>query len=199
MSLRLGFLASHRGSNMQSVVQATRSGALRAEPAVVISNNSKAGALEFARANGIPWRHLSGRTHPHKDELDRAILATLQAHNVNVVLLVGYMKLLGPCTLAAYRGRMLNIHPALLPKYGGKGMYGEHVHKAVLAAGETSTGVTIHIVDEIYDHGRILAQCHVPIREGDTPESLAARVLDREHTFLVETLQRIESGEIDLD
>jgi phosphoribosylglycinamide formyltransferase-1 len=108
------------------------------------------------------------------------------------------MKLLGPRTTAAYRGRILNTHPALLPRYGGKGMYGARVHEAVLAAGEAETGVTVHLVDEEYDHGEVVAQCRVRVEQGDTVDSLAARVLEREHGFLVETLQAIASGRIAL-
>lgn len=183
---------------MQAVVHAIRNENLQAEPRVVISNHSNSGAIRFAQAEGILWRHLSGRTHPDPDLLDRAILTALQAHDVELVLLAGYMKLLGPRTIAEYRGRILNIHPALLPKYGGKGMYGMRVHQAVLTAKEEQTGVTIHLADEEYDHGEIIAQCTVPVEESDTSETLSARVLQREHHFLVETLQAIVDGRIRL-
>ena len=118
---------------------------------------------------------------------------------MDLVVLAGYMKILGPRTISRYRGRILNIHPALLPRFGGEGMYGKRVHEAVLAAGETVTGVTIHMVDEEYDHGPIVARCEVSVLEDDTVDSLAERVLRREHGFYVETLQRISRGEIDLD
>ena len=196
--LTFGFLASHTGTNLQTVVRAIQTGQLRAVPGVVISNNADSGALRFAKAEGIPWRHLSGRTYSQPDALDEAILATLNAHKVDVVLLLGYMKLLGPKTVAAYKGRALNIHPALLPKFGGKGMYGLRVHQAVLDAGKESTGVTIHLVDELYDHGQIIAQSLVPVEANDTAETLAARVLKEEHRFLIETLAKIIEGEIKL-
>ena len=138
-------------------------------------------------------------THPGAGELDRAILAVLESHDVELVLLAGYMKELGSGVLSRYRGRVLNIHPALLPKFGGKGMYGRFVHEAVLAAGEKVTGVTIHVVDELYDHGPIVAQSEVSVLRGDTPDSLSERVLRREHEFYVETLQRISAGDIELD
>jgi phosphoribosylglycinamide formyltransferase-1 len=109
------------------------------------------------------------------------------------------MKKLGPRTLAAYRNRIVNIHPALLPKFGGQGMYGMNVHKAVIEAGERESGVTIHLVDEEYDHGTILAQTRLPVLPDDTPQTLAQRVLEREHSFLVETLDKIIRGEIRLD
>jgi phosphoribosylglycinamide formyltransferase-1 len=197
--LRLGFLASHGGSNMQAIIDACKDGRLDAEPAVVISNNSESTALERARREGIPNYHLSSATHRDPAELDAAILRTLEEHGVDLVILAGYMKLLGPRTLARYRGRILNIHPALLPKFGGKGLYGKKVHEAVLAAGERVTGVTIHLVDERYDAGPIVAQSEVPVLDGDTVDSLAARVLQREHQLFAETLQKIAVGEIDLD
>jgi len=196
--LTLGLLASHRGSNVQAVVEACRAGRLAARPGVVISNNASSGVLQFAQAEGIPALRIGGAQHADDDVRDRAILEALRAHDVALVLLLGYMKLLGPRTTAAYRGRILNTHPALLPKYGGQGMYGARVHEAVLAGGETETGVTVHLVDEQYDHGAIVAQCCVPVQRGDTVESLAARVLTREHAFLVETLQAIAAGEIRL-
>jgi len=196
-TLRLGFLASHGGSNMQAILDACKAGRLDAVPCVVISNNSEAMALQRARREGIPAWHISGATHPGEAE-DREILRVLTAHGVDTVLLAGYMKKLGPATLGAYRGRILNIHPALLPKFGGEGMYGKRVHEAVLAAGETVTGVTVHVVDALYDHGRVLAQREVAVEPGDTPDSLAARVLVQEHRLYAETLQRIATGEIQL-
>ena len=196
-TLRLGFLVSHGGSNMQAILDACKAGRLDAVPCVVISNNSEAMALQRARREGIPAWHISGATHPGEAE-DREILRVLTAHGVDTVLLAGYMKKLGPATLGAYRGRILNIHPALLPKFGGEGMYGKRVHEAVLAAGETVTGVTVHVVDALYDHGRVLAQREVAVEPGDTPDSLAARVLVQEHRRYAETLQRIAAGEIRL-
>ncbi len=130
--------------------------------------------------------------------MDEAILLTLRRHEVELVVLAGYMKQLGEKTLAAYRDRVINIHPALLPKYGGVGMYGINVHEAVIAAGDPETGVTIHLVDAQYDHGQILAQCRLPVLPGDTAATLAERVLEKEHTFLVETLKNITEGKIAL-
>ena len=183
---------------MQAIITACKEGKLDAVPCVVISNNSDSMALERARKERIPRYHISGTTHPRETE-DQAILRTLRAHDVDTVILAGYMKKVGPLTLQAFRGRILNIHPALLPKFGGQGLYGKLVHEAVLKAGETVTGVTVHVVDEMYDHGRILAQCHVPVHEGDTVESLAERVLQQEHRLYAATLRRIAAGEIVLD
>ncbi|NLT21751.1 MAG: phosphoribosylglycinamide formyltransferase [Syntrophorhabdus sp.] len=194
--MNIGFLASHGGSNMQAIIDACKAGRLHATPVVVISNNGDSRALERARVEGIPSYHLSGTTHPDPESLDQAILDALVRHKVNVVALAGYMKKLGPKTLAHFKGRILNIHPALLPKHGGKGMWGMHVHEAVIAAGETESGVTVHLVDEEYDRGPILAQVRVPVMPGDTPETLAARVLEQEHIVYPATLEKIATGEI---
>ena len=198
MKLRLGFLASHGGSNVQVILDACREGRLDAEPCVVISNNSDAMVLDRAMAARVPAFHLSSHVHPDPARLDEAILATLEKHRVNLIVLAGYMKKLGPRTLARFRGRVVNIHPALLPKYGGQGMYGNHVHEAVLAAGDKESGATVHIADEEYDRGRILAQKKVPVIADDTPETLAARVLEVEHQLYAETLQRIANGDLKL-
>ena len=197
--LRLGFLASHGGTNLQAILDAITEGQLDAEARVVISNNSSATALERARALNIDALHLSSRAHSDPDQLDAAILAAFQERGVNLVVLAGYMKKIGSRVLNAYARRVVNIHPALLPKFGGQGMYGLHVHEAVLMAGEQVTGVTVHLVDGEYDRGPILAQVEVPVRPGDTPESLQARVLEQEHLLYTETLRSIAAGKIDLD
>ena len=198
MKLNLGFFASHEGTNMQAIIDACKDGRLDAKLCVIISNNSKSGAIQRAKKEGIPYYHLSGKTYPEFEELDKAILDALKINNVNLIILAGYMKKIGPKTLGEYEGKILNIHPALLPQYGGKGMYGRYVHEAVLASGDKLTGVTVHVVDAIYDHGPIVAQCQMPILEGDTVETLSKRVLKREHEFFVETLQKIAEGEITL-
>ena len=194
--LTLGLLASHRGSNVRAVVEACGDGRLDARPGLVISNNANSGVLEFAAGSKIPARRVGGPAFANDAVRDVAMLEELQRHGVDLVLLLGYMKLLGPRTIAAYRGRILNTHPALLPRHGGKGMYGARVHEAVLTAGDVETGVTVHLVDEEYDHGEIVAHCRVRVEPCDTVESLSARVLQREHEFLVEILQAIASGQI---
>jgi phosphoribosylglycinamide formyltransferase 1 len=195
MDLNLGFLASHNGSNMQAVISACKTGVLIARPAAVISNNGDSGALLRAKQEGIPYYHLSSKTHPVPGELDEAILDALVSNKVGLIILAGYMRKLGPLTLKHYKGRVINIHPALLPKYGGEGMYGIRVHQVVLEAGEKETGVTIHLADGEYDCGTIIAQSRVPVLAGDTAEVLAERVLEREHSFLVETISKIITGE----
>jgi phosphoribosylglycinamide formyltransferase-1 len=196
--LRLGILASHTGSNMRAVVSACQDGTIAADVALVISNNSDSGALAWAREQGLPTAHLSGATHPDHAALDAAIRDALQGAGVGLVLLLGYMKLLGPQTIRAFPGRILNIHPGPLPRFGGQGLYGMAVHRAVIAAGVAASAVTIHQVDEVYDHGAVVAVSPVPVKPGDTPESLAARVLEEEHRFIVETVARAARGDLPL-
>jgi phosphoribosylglycinamide formyltransferase-1 len=196
--MNLGFLASGRGSTMQAVIDACKSGRLQAKPCVVLSNNRDAQALARARQEGIPAYHLSAKTEPDPSLLDAAILHTLRHYEVELVILAGYMKKLGMRTLEHYRGRILNIHPSLLPKFGGQGRYGIHVHEAVLAAGERETGATVHLVEGEYDQGTILSQCRVPVYTGDTADTLAQRVLVQEHRLLVETLEQILVGKLAL-
>ena len=196
--LRLGFLASGRGSNLQAILQACRDGRLRAVPAVVISNNADSGALALAGREGLPACHLSGKTHPDPVALDEAIAAALQKHAVDLVVLAGYMKRIGPVTLRAYHHRIINIHPALLPQHGGEGMYGLAVHEAVIKSGAKETGATVHLVEEEYDNGLILAQRRVPVHRDDTAASLAARVLETEHALYVDVLRDIIEGAIQL-
>ncbi len=197
--LRLGVLASHSGTNLQAIIDACKSGRLDARVCAVISNNSCSGALRRARREGIPSYHLSGVTHPAEEERDSAILSVLESHDVEIVALAGYMKRVGPRVLARYDRRILNTHPALLPGFGGEGMYGRFVHEAVLASGVEVTGATVHLVDERYDHGPVIAQREVPVLAGDTVDTLSARVLSEEHRLYVETLRRVVEGEIDLD
>jgi phosphoribosylglycinamide formyltransferase 1 len=199
MKLQLGILASHGGSNAQAIIDACAQHRIDAEVRVLISNNSDSPALQRARRAGIPALHLSSETHRDSTALDAAILDALVSCGVNLVALAGYMKKLGPRTLKHFRGRIVNVHPALLPKFGGRGMYGMRVHEAVIAAGEKISGATIHLVDQDYDTGPILAQREVPVLPGDTSETLAARVLKVEHALYVETLARIASGAIRLE
>lgn len=179
-------------------MDAIAAGRLSARIGVVISNNSRSEALARARRAGLPWLHLSSCTHPDPVVLDQELCAALQRHGCELVVLAGYMKKLGPATLQAYRRRIVNIHPALLPRHGGTGMYGLAVHAAVLAAGDRVTGASVHLVTEEYDAGPVLAQRQVPVLPGDTPATLAARVLAVEHELYVETLTRIVHGELTL-
>lgn len=196
--LRVAILASGGGSNMQAIVDAFESGRLRGGVVLLISNNSASGAMRRARDHGIPRLHLSTVTHPDPDDRDRVMERALRSHGAELVCLAGYMKKIGPRTLKAYRGRILNIHPALLPRHGGQGMYGERVHRSVLASGDKKTGATVHLVDEEYDQGPVLAQVETQVLPHDDPESLANRVLPLEHRLYVDVLEAISRGDIPL-
>lgn len=191
--MRIAALASHGGTILQSVIDACESGELEAEVTLVVSNNSSSGAMNRARTHGIPTAHLSSRTHPDPDALDAAIEQALMDAEADWVLLCGYMKKLGPRTLERYRNRILNTHPALLPKYGGQGFYGSRVHAAVIAAGDTESGATVHLVDGEYDTGPILARVKVPVRSTDTAETLEERVKEAERKLIVTTLGELVS------
>jgi len=198
MALKIGVLASHGGSNMQAIIDAIEAGRLDARIVLVISNNSGSGALERARTHSLPGRHLSGAHHPDADALDAAICQALEEAGAEVIVLAGYMKKIGARTLEAFEGRILNIHPALLPQHGGPGMYGIHPHESVLAAGDTESGATVHVVDARYDEGPILKQRRVPVLPDDTPETLQQRVLKEEHRIYAEVLADIVAGRIRL-
>jgi phosphoribosylglycinamide formyltransferase 1 len=194
----LGFLSSHGGSSMRAIVSAILRSDLAAQARVVISNNSDAPALVFARTMGVSAVHMSQTKLGNTRDIDSAIAETLASHGVELVICSGYLRRLGPITLGRYRGRILNIHPALLPGFGGTGMYGRRVHEAVIAAGEAVSGVSIHVVDDMYDHGPVIARCEVPVKAGDTPETLAQRIEMLEPSFFLETLRRLTEGSLSL-
>ena len=196
--MNIGVLASHEGTTLQSLIDASASGSVPATVTVVVSNNGSSGALARARRAGIRALHLSSKTHNGPEELDAAIRDALAAADVDLVFLAGYMKRLGPLVLAAFKARILNTHPSLLPKFGGPGMYGDRVFEAVLEAGETESGVSIHLVDSEYDTGPIVRQCIVPVLPGDSLDDLKARVRVREKAFVVETLLAIATGQVNL-
>ena len=197
-SFCLGVLASGGGTNLQAILDRKASGELPARVGVVIGNNSRSKALDRARRAGIPLLHLSSRTHPKPEALDRAIVEALQGHQVDLVVLAGYTKKLGPEVLETYANRIVNVHPALLPAFGGKGMFGLRVHEAVIKSGAEVTGVSVHIVDEEYDHGPVVAQETIKVEPEDTPESLAARVLEVEHRFYPEVIRWFAEGRVDV-
>jgi len=189
--MRIAVLASHGGTILQAVIDACAAAELDAQVVLVISNNSRSGAMARARDAGLDTLHLSSTTHPDADARDGAMLTALHDAGADWVLLAGYMKRLGPRVLANYRNRLLNTHPALLPKFGGEGFYGRRVHEAVLAAGESESGATVHLVDEAYDSGPILAQVRVPVRSQDDPYTLEERVKIAERKLVVATLAEL--------
>jgi len=198
-SISLGILASHGGSNLQAIMDACEDGLLKANVAVVVSNNSRSLALQRARNSGVPAYHLSSKTHSDDGDLDLAIKDILKKYNVDLIILAGYMKKIGPSVLRTFRNRVINSHPALLPNYGGKGMYGDRVHKAVVKAKSAETGISIHLVDEDYDHGAIISQKIIAVDSSEGVEFVKKKVQKHEHRFWVTTLNKIQKGEIDLD
>ncbi len=196
--MNIAVFASHGGSDMQAIIDGCKSNRIGAQAAVVISNNGDSMALQRAKNEGIPAYHLSAKTCGNEDALAEKLLAVLSEYHVDMIFLAGYMRMLHVSVLNAYDNRIFNIHPALLPKYGGRGMYGMNVHRAVIEAGERETGVTIHRVSAEYDSGAIVAQTTVPVQPDDTAETLASRVLEREHEFLVEVIAAIADGKIPL-
>ncbi len=177
MTTRIAVAVSGRGSNLEALLSALGPAA-PARVVLVLSSRADAGALPRAREHGVPVEVLS-------DPADGAEwLQRLERHRVELIVLAGYLKLVPAPVIARYRDRILNIHPALLPEFGGRGMYGRRVQQAVLASGARESGATVHLVDEEYDRGAILAQARVPVLPGDTPDRLAARVLEVEHRLL---------------
>ena len=194
--LKLGFLASGNGSSARAIVAAIRAGELDAEPRLMVSNNRSAPALAFAEAAGVPALSIPTQTDP--DGADARLAQAMADHGVELIVLSGYLRQLGPRTLARYAGRILNIHPGPLPAFGGHGMYGRRVHEAVIAAGAPASEITIHVVDEEYDHGPVLFREPVPRAPGETAESLEARLTAREPAVFVEVLKRLAAGELAL-
>ncbi len=197
--LILGVLASGRGSNFEAILKNIQTGRLNAEPGVVVSNKSDAGVLDIARQNKIPAVHLSAAQFSSQDAFDDALLETFARHKVNFVILAGYLKMISPRVVRAFKHRMLNIHPALLPSFGGHGYYGRKVHEAVLNYGCKISGATVHLVDEQYDSGPPIIQRAVPVLDNDTPETLAARVLTVEHDIFSEALQLFAEDRVEIN
>lgn len=188
--LNIAVFASGRGSNFRAILESIKAGNIKnARICLVISNNSGAGALQTAREESIPALHISRMQFPSEDDYTNSILNTLEKHTINFIALAGYMKKIDPRIVRKYKNRIVNIHPALLPKYGGEGMYGIHVHEAVIASRDRESGATVHIVDEAYDRGSIVLQKKVPVDPNDTAESLAGKVLAVEHQLYPEVIR----------
>jgi phosphoribosylglycinamide formyltransferase-1 len=198
-SMNIAVFASGRGSNFEAILNAIHRGELPARVSLLISNKSEAGALELARSNNIPAVHLSPIHFPDEDSYVDRLLGILREHTVDIIALAGYLKKIPVRVIRQYRNKIVNIHPALLPKFGGSGMYGVHVHEAVIAAGERQSGASVHIVDEEYDRGAILMQQSVNVDVSETPESLAAKVLTVEHSIYPRVLRAFAEGRIHVD
>ena len=197
---RFGILLSGkgRGSNMQALIEATRDGRIPGEVALVVSTSPGAPALERAAALGAPTKLIPAAEYADPEVLDTTIAEAFEAAGVQVICLAGYMRLLSLSFLRRFPYRVLNIHPSLLPAFGGKGFYGRHVHEAVLESGAKFTGVTVQFVDEQYDEGPIILQRIVPVQDDDTVETLAARVLIEEHRAYPEAVALLAAGRLRL-
>lgn len=191
---RVTVFISGRGSDLQALIDASQRGKLTADIVLVVSNNPDAAGLERAHKAGIRTWVYDRAAYPDAGAASAALCDALRNAATDYIALAGYLKLLPRSVIAAYPKRIVNIHPALLPKYGGKGMFGRHVHEAVLASGDVESGATVHLVDEQYDNGRILEQARVPVLPGDTPDRLAARVLEVEHQLYPKVLQKLIEG-----
>ena len=197
--IRLAVFASGGGSNFQAILDAVARGDLNLDLALLLSNKRKAGALARAENHGIPTAILRPADFDQPEAYEDALVEVLRTHGVNFIALAGYLKMIPAVVVRAFRGRILNIHPALLPAFGGKGMYGKRVHEAVLDYGARWTGVTVQLVDEHYDTGPVVLQAPVPVEAEDTPETLAARVLKTEHRLYPEALRLFADGRTTLE
>lgn len=187
--LRLGILASHQGTNFQSVADACRFGELDAYLAILISNNSKAPVMKRAAELNVPAHHVSTATHKNAEDIDKAINAKLTEAKVGLVVLAGYMKKIGPLVLEEFKGRIINVHPSLLPRHGGQGFYGQRVHESVIAAGDVETGATVHHVTVNYDEGAVIRQKSIRVTENETAATLAKKVHAIERQLLLSTIK----------
>ncbi len=201
MSINIAVMISGhgRGSNLQAIIDACKDGRIDGKVAVVVGVKDDAPAMQRARDNDIPAVELRPKAYDSDEEYGKAILGLLAENKVDLICLAGYMRILPLDVVRAYRARIMNTHAALIPAFCGKGMYGEHVHNAVIEYGAKVSGCTIHFVDEQYDTGPIIIQKCVPVEEGDTPEALAARILPLEHQSYVEAVQLFAQGRLRVD
>ncbi len=195
---QVAVLVSGSGTNLQALLDRFGGGAdAPVRVSRVLASRAGIGAIERARTSGVEWAVLPAGVS--EDELAEAMLRELEAARADLAVLAGFLRLVPPAVVRAYRGRILNIHPALLPAFGGPGMYGRRVHEAVLASGARISGPTVHVVDEEYDHGAIVAQWPVPVLEGDDADRLAARVLEVEHRLLPDVVGALAAGDLVVD
>lgn len=194
--MRLAVFASGSGSNFEALARAAEAGALPATVALCLSNRPEAGVFERARRFGVPTETLDPSDFAEGAAYATALLDTLRRYGVTFIALAGYLRKIPPEVVQAFAGRIVNVHPALLPAFGGRGMYGRRVHEAALAYGVRWSGATVHLVDDGYDTGPIVLQEPVPVHPDDTPETLAARVLEVEHRLYPEALRLFAEGRI---
>ena len=188
---KLAVFASGRGSHLTNLFRAISQGDIDAEISLVVSDVEDSGAAQFAEEKGIPLLLVSAEHASSAIARNQRILEALTLNAIDWVLCLGYLKKVGTKIVEQYAGKMINIHPSLLPKFGGRGMYGLNVHQAVIDAGESVSGATVHYVNEAYDDGATIAQAEVDVPSGATPADLAALVLKAEHALLITTLKRL--------
>jgi phosphoribosylglycinamide formyltransferase-1 len=194
--MKLACLASGSGTNLQAIIDHIESGVLPARIVAVIANEPGAQALARAERHGLPAYLIDHRKHENRSDFERAVAEVIDRQAADLVCLCGFMRILTPDFVARYPNRILNIHPALLPRFGGRGFYGHKVHQAVLASGEKESGCTVHFVDAQVDHGPIILQRRVPVLPGDTLDSLAQRVLAEEHIAYSQAIAMIAEGKV---
>ncbi|MEW5924877.1 MAG: phosphoribosylglycinamide formyltransferase [Candidatus Zixiibacteriota bacterium] len=191
---KIAVFISGGGTNLQSLIDASQQGRLSGEIVLVVSRKQNASGLVRAKNAGIDTFVYRVKDYASSEDAERDLLEMLSEYKVEYIALAGYLKLIPLSVVRKYKNHIVNIHPALLPKFGGKGMYGHHVHEAVIATGEKESGATVHMVDEIYDNGKILIQEKVPVLPGDDPDTLAARVLKIEHKIYPIALENLIKG-----
>lgn len=194
--MRIGVLASGNGTNLQAIIDACARGEIPGSVVVVVSNNPKARALDRARLAGIPTVAMHHRAFPDRDTFDAKLAEILHSYEVDLICLAGFMRILGSWFINQFPGRIMNIHPALLPSFGGLGMYGERVHQTVLDSGVRFTGCTIHFANEAPDGGPIILQAVVPVLDSDTAQTLAGRVAQEEHRLYPEAVKLFAEGRL---
>lgn len=196
---KIGVLVSGGGTNLQAIIDAVNQGRIGAEIGIVVSNKTGVYALERAAGNHIPTRIIDHRQYASVVDFTGAILKEMRDSHIDLICLAGFLRIFDRLLVDAYPNRILNIHPALLPAFGGKGMYGHHVHEAVIASGAKFSGATVHMVTAEPDVGPIIAQGTVPVEDNDTPESLAAKVLRIEHQIYPQAIKLVLEERITID
>lgn len=196
--MNICIFASGSGTNFKAIIDARKSGIISSSISLLITNNSDCGAVSIAEENSIPVFHISRKVYPDcsDEEYSNLFLNKFEEYNIDFIVLAGYMKMLDVRIIRKYPNRIINIHPALLPNFGGKGMYGMNVHRAVIASGVKESGVTIHYVNEKYDEGKIIIQKKVEVTKDDDAESLQKKVLKLEHRYYAEVIRGIEKSEL---
>lgn len=193
--------ASGAGTNFKAILDSQKKGYLSSKVALLITNNSGCGAVDLAKENDVDYLHVSKKIFPalSEKEYSNIFLTALEKYKIDFIVLAGYMKIIEPGVIKIFKNRIINIHPALLPSFGGKGMFGINVHRAVIASGVKVSGVTIHFVDENYDKGKIIFQKCCVVESDDDEVSLQKKILKMEHRYYPEIIKKFEEGKVDIE